>query len=66
MARVQIRIDDSDNGCWMPDTKLCTHRSKYPHAVPHANIHRDTYYVWIESVLAGGKTEDWLRQYSIR
>ena len=55
--KVKIRIDDADNGCWMPDEKLCAHRTIYPNAVPHANIHRTKYYSWLNGLLRNAKTK---------
>jgi len=57
LARTKIRIDDADNGCWMPDEKICAHRTLFPNAVPHQNIHRTKYYNWIEGILRGAKTK---------
>lgn len=46
---IQIRIDDPDNGCWMPKTKADARPTIYPNAIGHNRIHRDLYYMWIEN-----------------
>ena len=56
LAEVKMRIDDSDNGCWMPKTKADARPSIYPNAIGHNRIHRERYYHWIENNLAACMT----------
>jgi hypothetical protein len=51
MASLKIRIDDSDNGCWLPENTAATPHPAFPSAVPHSRIHRIKYYTWIFSSL---------------
>lgn len=44
---IKIRIDDPDNGCWMPKTKADARSTRYPNAIGHNRIHRERYYEWI-------------------
>ena len=44
---IRIRIDDPDNGCWMPKTKADARPTIYPNAIGHNRIHRQKYYDWI-------------------
>lgn len=44
---IKIRIDDPDNGCWMPKTKNDARPTIYPNAIGHNRIHRQKYYDWI-------------------
>ena len=44
---IKIRIDDPDNGCWMPKTKADARPTIYPNAIGHNRIHRQRYYRWI-------------------
>lgn len=46
---IQIRIDDPDNGCWMPKTKAHARPTIYPNAIGHNRIHRELYYHWIQN-----------------
>lgn len=46
---IQIRIDDPDNGCWMPKTKADARPTIYPNAIGHNRIHRKLYYQWIQN-----------------
>ncbi len=46
---IKMRIDDPDNGCWMPKTKADARPTNYPNAIGHNRIHRDRYYAWIFS-----------------
>jgi hypothetical protein len=43
-----IRIDDPDNGTWMPKTKADARPTIYPDAIGHNRIHRQRYYRWLE------------------
>ena len=47
MARLKIRIDDPDNGCWLPKNTAATPHPEFPKAVPHSRIHRFNYYFWL-------------------
>ncbi len=49
---IKIRVDDPDNGCWMPKTKADARPTMYPNAIGHNRIHRDLYYHWINNALA--------------
>jgi hypothetical protein len=44
MAKLKIRIDDTDNGCWLPENTAATPHPSFPKAVPHSRIHRFNYY----------------------
>lgn len=44
---MQMRIDDPDNGAWMPKTKADARPTMYPNAIGHNRIHRQLYYDWI-------------------
>lgn len=46
---IKIRIDDPDNGAWMPKTKEDARPTIYPNAIGHNRIHRPMYYRWIEN-----------------
>ncbi len=48
----KIRIDDPDNGAWMPKTKADARPTLYPTAIGHNRIHRQLYYFWIENAIA--------------
>jgi len=47
MARLSIRIDDPDNGCWLPENTAATPHPAFPRAIPHSRIHRYNYYFWL-------------------
>jgi hypothetical protein len=49
---IMIRIDDPDNGTWMPKTKADARPTIYPNAIGHNRIHRDLYYSWIWNNIA--------------
>ena len=44
MAKLKIRIDDANNGCWLPENTAATPHPTFPNAVPHSRIHRFNYY----------------------
>ncbi|MES2822938.1 MAG: AHH domain-containing protein [Pseudomonadota bacterium] len=48
----KIRIDDPDNGAWMPKTKTDARPTIYPNAIGHNRIHRHLYYFWIENTIS--------------
>ncbi len=49
---IKIRIDDPDNGAWMPKTKKDARPTLYPNAIGHNRIHRQLYYRWIENAIS--------------
>ena len=52
MSRLSIRIDDVDNGCWLPENTAATPHPSFPKAPPHSRIHRYNYYFWIRTRLS--------------
>lgn len=60
---IKIRIDDPDNGCWMPKTKADARPTIYPNAIGHNRIHRDLYYHWLDNSLALMATEGQVRAF---
>lgn len=65
MAWLTLRIDDPDNGCWLP--KNTAAKAVMPqhlrNAVPHSRIHRFNYYFWLNRLVnpAATDTQDKLR-----
>ncbi len=57
MARLKIRIDDPDNGCWLPENTAATPHPSFPKAVPHSRIHRFNYYFWLRTRLGSIRQE---------
>jgi hypothetical protein len=51
MASLKIRIDDADNGCFLPENTAATPHPAFPSAVPHSRIHREKYYSWVSMSL---------------
>ncbi|PUA27926.1 MAG: hypothetical protein B0W54_15550 [Cellvibrio sp. 79] len=53
LAWLKLRIDDPDNGCWLPEnTAAKLHMPKHlQNAVPHSRIHRYNYYFWLNSLI---------------
>jgi len=51
MARLRIRVDDPDNGMWMPRRSKDTPHWAFPACPPHSRIHRYNYYFWVRSHL---------------
>ena len=51
MAILKIRIDNVDNGCWLPENTAATPHPSFPGAPPHSRIHRYNYFFWIFSRL---------------
>lgn len=51
LAWRKMRIDDSHNGCWLPqNTAAKIHMpARLSNAVPHSRIHRFNYYFWLNS-----------------
>lgn len=60
---IKLRIDDPDNGAWMPKTKADARPTIYPNAIGHNRIHRDRYYHWIYNTLAVMTTEGQVRAF---
>lgn len=63
MAKLKIRIDDSDNGCWLPENTAATPHPAFPKAPPHSRIHRYAYYFWIDSRLSAVRNETHFRTH---
>ncbi|PUA26446.1 MAG: hypothetical protein B0W54_22060 [Cellvibrio sp. 79] len=57
MAKLKIRIDDTDNGCWLPENTAATPHPAFPKAPPHSRIHRSNYFFWIRSRLVRIRSE---------
>lgn len=53
---IKMRIDDPENGCWMPKTKKDARPTIYPNAIPHCRIHRERYYNWIFNMLMNAES----------
>ena len=53
MAWLKLRIDDPDNGCWLPEnTAAKSHMPRHlKGAVPHSRIHRYNYYFWLNTLI---------------
>lgn len=63
LADIEMRIDDPDNGCWMPKTKADARPTIYPNAIGHNRIHRDLYYQWIYTTILGMATDGQVRAF---
>ncbi len=50
MALKKVRIDDTDNGCWLPGSAKDALGSRYPNAVPHRRLHNFRYYNWLTNI----------------
>ena len=61
LARHKIRIDDPDNGCWLPRRSKDTPHWAFPKAIPHSRIHRFNYYFHVWNVIRNTKNEPTLR-----
>lgn len=57
LAKYKIRIDDPDNGCWLPHNTKAKKKTGSP-AVPHSRIHRKNYYLWMDSYIHLPTTKD--------
>ncbi|GLS25536.1 AHH domain-containing protein [Marinibactrum halimedae] len=57
LAKYKIRIDDSDNGCWLPENTEAK-RIMGSAAVPHSRIHRKNYYRWMDTYIRLPITKD--------
>jgi hypothetical protein len=62
MAKLKIGIDDTDNGCWLPENTAATPHPAFPKAPPHSRIHRYNYYWWINTRLRPIQMESRFRQ----
>ncbi|GMR16780.1 MAG: hypothetical protein BMS9Abin31_1160 [Gammaproteobacteria bacterium] len=51
LAWHKLRIDDPDNGCWLPENTAATPHPYFPKAVPHSRIHRFNYYQWLRGTI---------------
>jgi hypothetical protein len=58
LALLNIRIDDPDNGCWLPENTAATPHPVFPNAVPHSRIHRAGYYRWLTLTIRLGQFTD--------
>lgn len=63
LAWLKLRIDDPDNGCWLPENTAATPHPMFRHAIPHSRIHRFNYYKWLQTIITiqNMKTQDRLR-----
>lgn len=61
MALATIRVDDPDNGAWLPKTAADRVGTIFPDAVVHGRIHRWHYYRWLEQIVTFDKTEPEIR-----
>lgn len=51
MGMLKIRVDDPDNGMWIPRRSQDTPHWAFPKCPPHSRIHRFNYYFWLRSLL---------------
>lgn len=58
LAKWKIRIDDPDNGVFLPKNSDYTPHPQMPQAVNHAAIHTKEYYVNITAMLTPTKSEE--------
>lgn len=60
LAKFKIRIDDPDNGCWLPENTaaLKVMPQQLRKSVPHSRIHRNNYYFWLSSYIKIPNTND--------
>lgn len=58
MAWLKLRIDDPDNGCWLPENtaSLANMPKRLKEAVPHSRIHRFNYYFWLNREINRSRT----------
>jgi len=54
LAFQKIRIDDPDNGCWLPRNTAAkaVMPKRLKEAVPHSRIHRFNYYFWLNRIIS--------------
>lgn len=62
MAAMKIRIDDADNGCWLPENTAATPHPAFPAAPPHSRIHRYNYFFWLFARLGTIRKPELFRQ----
>lgn len=62
MAVIKIRIDDADNGCWLPENSAATPHPAFPAAPPHSRIHRYNYFFWLFTRLSIIRNQGIFRQ----
>lgn len=53
LAWLKLRIDDPDNGCWLPENTAAKPLMprRLQNAVPHSRIHRYNYYFWLNTLI---------------
>lgn len=53
LAWLKLRIDDPDNGCWLPENTAAKAQmpARLRNAVPHSRIHRFNYYFWLKTLI---------------
>ncbi len=58
LARLKVRIDDPDNGCWLPRNTAAVAQMppRLRKAVPHSRIHRANYFTWLDGRIDLQKT----------
>ena len=65
-AWLKLRIDDPDNGCWLPENTAAKAQmpERLRNAIPHSRIHRYNYYFWLNREINPQMTgtQDKLRQ----
>jgi hypothetical protein len=61
LAKYKIRIDDPDNGCWLPRRSKDTPHWAFTNAIPHSRIHRYNYYRWAWEVVRTATSEPVMR-----
>lgn len=59
LAWLKVRIDDPDNGCWLPRNTAAIKEmpERLKNAVPHSRIHRYNYYFWLNSIISTRQTK---------
>jgi hypothetical protein len=59
LAWLKVRIDDPDNGCWLPENTAALKEMpvRLRNAVPHSRIHRYNYYFWLNQIINTRKTK---------
>ncbi len=63
LAWLKVRIDDPDNGCWLPENTAAIKEmpKRLKNAVPHSRIHRYNYYFWLNSIISTRQTKTALK-----
>lgn len=61
-----IRINDPDNGVWLPKTKADKGHWSMPKAPAHAEIHTHNYETWVTALTRGMETERTFRAQLVR